>query len=162
MLFGFRSVVVRVTLLDALDKIIRRHVGTVAGLFGSLFGPGEVTVLAIVFLVHQTDVGRYTHGEVCEEGFASKLGVIDTQGFAFGTVDGVAESAFIGVPFYEHLFGPLELAGGDFETDAAVFFAGEPEFFESEFVVNFGRDSCLRQALLNGLRLGTIVKVGNG
>jgi hypothetical protein len=75
---------------------------------------------------------------------------------------GVAKSAFVRVPVNEHLFGALELAGRDFEAQTAVQFGDEPEFFEPEFVMDFGGYSCLSQATLNRLRLGTIIKKRNG
>jgi len=80
---------------------------------------------------------------------------------AFGAMNSVVKSAFFGVPFDEHIFGALELVGRDFEASAAVFFTCEPEFFKAEFVMNFGGYSGLSQALVNRLRLGTVLKERN-
>lgn len=66
------------------------------------------------------------------------------------------------VPPGEHIFRALEEVGRHFQANAAIFFAGEPQFFEPKFVVNFSGNSRLSQALLNSLGFGTVMKKGNG
>ena len=154
--------VARLGLLDPFDKVVGSHVWPISARFGACFWPGEMAFLAIVIFFDYSDVGGDAHGEVGEQRFAGELWIIDAQGTAFRTMNGVAQSAFFGVPFDEEIFGALELSSGDFEPCAAFMFAGEPEFFEPEFVVNFGGYSRFCQATLNGFRLGPVMEEGNG
>ena len=62
MLGGLGLVAVQAGLLDAFDKVIRRHVRAVAAGFDAFLGPGEMAVFAIIILFEQTDVGSDAHG----------------------------------------------------------------------------------------------------
>ena len=114
-------------LLDSFNEVIRSLVRPDSAGTRAFAGPGEMAILAIKVLFHETELCSNTEGEISQNRMSRKLRVENSKRTAFRTADCLGEGMFPGIQVQEELLGPLELAGGDVELHAAFVCIDEPK-----------------------------------
>lgn len=130
------------------DEVIGRHVRAGPRRFGTFFRPREMTIVAVELFRHRPDVHQEANQQVRRGGFVSVLRVLDAQGSAIRTADGVMQRAFFAVPIEEELIGLLELISRNFNARS----------FHARTIVNGGGDSGCAQSSLQRLGIRAVME----
>src|SRR5882724_10144263 len=148
-------------LLDALDKVIWRQMRLVATWPDPFFGPGKMTVFAVILFLRQANGSGQSEHQVGQKRVSRELGILHSQGPAFRTANGPAQRTFSSIPFQKKALAALELLRRNFQTCARFSFPNKPQILKQGFLRTLSVQTGLNQPIPDRFRCLAVAKKCN-